>query len=157
MPRIGHGRNTLARKFQGQRIPRISTPYGLITFPKQLISHADFVIPVEIDFQWHNIYVIKRPGVEEFLRKMGEIYEVVVFTASVSKVRFSAFATCRKAKFGCSTPMQYLINLTSIKRSHIVSSAKVVTSTKGTTSRFVLLNSPIFFFKANQTTRTSPV
>jgi carboxy-terminal domain RNA polymerase II polypeptide A small phosphatase len=44
------------------------------------------VIPVEIDFQWHNIYVIKRPGVEDFLKKMGEIYEVVVFTASVSKV-----------------------------------------------------------------------
>jgi RNA polymerase II subunit A small phosphatase-like protein len=49
------------------------------------------VIPVEIDFQWHNIYVLKRPGVEEFLRKMGEIYEVVVFTASVSKVIIHMF------------------------------------------------------------------
>jgi carboxy-terminal domain RNA polymerase II polypeptide A small phosphatase len=32
------------------------------------------------------VYVLKRPGVDEFLRKMGEIYEVVVYTASLSKV-----------------------------------------------------------------------
>lgn len=35
----------------------------------------------------HNVYVLKRPGVDEFMRKMGEIYEIVVFTASLSKVR----------------------------------------------------------------------
>jgi RNA polymerase II subunit A small phosphatase-like protein len=29
--------------------------------------------------------VIKRPGVDAFLKRVGEIYEVVVFTASVSK------------------------------------------------------------------------
>ncbi|AET40956.1 HAD family hydrolase Ecym_7104 [Eremothecium cymbalariae DBVPG len=46
---------------------------------------ADFVIPVEIDNQVHNVYVIKRPGVDEFLRRVGELYEVVVFTASVSR------------------------------------------------------------------------
>lgn len=46
---------------------------------------ADFVIPVEIDNQVHHVYVIKRPGVDEFLRKVGQWYEVVVFTASVSK------------------------------------------------------------------------
>ncbi|CAN3373406.1 hypothetical protein DIURU_000335 [Diutina rugosa] len=46
---------------------------------------ADFVIPVEIDNQVHHVYVIKRPGVDEFLRRVGELYEVVVFTASVSK------------------------------------------------------------------------
>jgi TFIIF-interacting CTD phosphatase-like protein len=43
-------------------------------------------VPVEIEFNWHNVYVIKRPGVDNFLKKMGEIYEVVVFTASLSKV-----------------------------------------------------------------------
>lgn len=46
---------------------------------------ADFVIPVEIDNQVHHVYVIKRPGVDEFLRKVGQWFEVVVFTASVSK------------------------------------------------------------------------
>ncbi|KAG1802829.1 HAD-like domain-containing protein [Suillus plorans] len=51
------------------------------------IQHADYVVPVEIEYHWHNVYVIKRPGVDNFLKKMGEIYEVVVFTASLSKVR----------------------------------------------------------------------
>lgn len=49
------------------------------------IHQADFVIPVEIEGQYHNVYVIKRPGVDEFMKRVGEIYEVVVFTASVSK------------------------------------------------------------------------
>ena len=43
-------------------------------------------MPVEIEYHWHNVYVIKRPGVDNFLKKMGEIYEVVVFAASLSKV-----------------------------------------------------------------------
>lgn len=51
----------------------------------RFIKRADFVIPVQIEDQVHNVYVIKRPGVDEFLRRMGELYEVVVFTASVSK------------------------------------------------------------------------
>lgn len=46
---------------------------------------ADFVIPVEIDNQVHHVYVIKRPGVDEFLEKVGQWFEVVVFTASVAK------------------------------------------------------------------------
>jgi RNA polymerase II subunit A small phosphatase-like protein len=54
--------------------------------PKQSIQQADYVVPVEIEYHWHNVYVIKRPGVDNFLKKMGEIYEVVVFTASLSKV-----------------------------------------------------------------------
>lgn len=49
------------------------------------IHQADFVIPVEIEGQYHNVYVIKRPGVDEFMKRVGELYEVVVFTASVSK------------------------------------------------------------------------
>ena len=31
--------------------------------------------------------MIKRPGVDQFMKRVGELYEVVVFTASVSKVR----------------------------------------------------------------------
>ena len=57
----------------------------LLTIP-QLLHAADFTIPVEIEGQFHNVYVVKRPGVDEFLKRVGEIYEVVVFTASVSKV-----------------------------------------------------------------------
>ncbi|KAF5370721.1 hypothetical protein D9758_001851 [Tetrapyrgos nigripes] len=49
------------------------------------IPQADYVVPVEIEYHWHNVYVIKRPGVDNFLKRMGELYEVVVFTASLSK------------------------------------------------------------------------
>ncbi|KAI0464040.1 hypothetical protein LJB42_003054 [Komagataella kurtzmanii] len=49
------------------------------------IRQCDFVIPVEIENQVHNVYVIKRPGVDQFLKRCGELYEVVVFTASVSR------------------------------------------------------------------------
>jgi RNA polymerase II subunit A small phosphatase-like protein len=37
------------------------------------------------------VYVIKRPGVDQFMKRVGELYEVVVFTASVSKVGGTAF------------------------------------------------------------------
>lgn len=49
------------------------------------IPNADFVIPVEIEDQVHQVYVLKRPGVDQFMKKMGEIYEIVVFTASLAK------------------------------------------------------------------------
>ncbi|CAK7272986.1 hypothetical protein SEPCBS119000_005414 [Sporothrix epigloea] len=51
----------------------------------KILHQADFTIPVEIEGNYHNIYVIKRPGVDQFMKRVGELYEVVVFTASVSK------------------------------------------------------------------------
>lgn len=48
------------------------------------------MIPVLIEHQLHNVYVVKRPGVDQFLEKMGDLYEVVVFTASLSMVRLHA-------------------------------------------------------------------
>jgi TFIIF-interacting CTD phosphatase-like protein len=32
-----------------------------------------------------DVYVIKRPFVDKFMEEMGELYEVVVFTASLAK------------------------------------------------------------------------
>ena len=57
-----------------------------------MLPQADYIVPVEIEGQTHNVYVIKRPGVDKFLREMGRIYEVVVFTASLSKV--SSYPYC---------------------------------------------------------------
>jgi RNA polymerase II subunit A small phosphatase-like protein len=62
----------------------IASTYSLLIL--QVLERADFTIPVEIEGQYHNIYVIKRPGVDAFMKRVGELYEVVVFTASVSKV-----------------------------------------------------------------------
>jgi len=58
---------------------------------QQILHQADFTIPVEIEGQYHNVYVIKRPGVDAFMKRVGELYEVVVFTASVSKVSQTTF------------------------------------------------------------------
>ncbi len=52
------------------------------------VPQADFVIPVEIEGQTHNVYVLKRPQVDLFLQKMGPLFEIVVFTASLAKVPF---------------------------------------------------------------------
>ena len=35
------------------------------------------------------VYVLKRPYVDEFLEKMGELFECVLFTASLAKVNLS--------------------------------------------------------------------
>ncbi|XP_063701176.1 phosphatase Herzog [Culicoides brevitarsis] len=49
------------------------------------IPNADFIVPVEIDGTVHQVYVLKRPHVDEFLKRMGELYECVLFTASLAK------------------------------------------------------------------------
>jgi len=49
------------------------------------IPNADFIIPVEIDNTIHQVYVLKRPGVDQFLKTMAERFELVVFTASLAK------------------------------------------------------------------------
>lgn len=63
-----------------------------ICFLLQPISNADFIVPVEIDGTIHQVYVLKRPFVDDFLQKMGELYECVLFTASLAKVRGGLFA-----------------------------------------------------------------
>jgi len=49
------------------------------------IANPDFVIPVEIEDQVHKVYVVKRPHVDQFLQRLGKLYEIVVFTASLAK------------------------------------------------------------------------
>lgn len=51
----------------------------------QPVDKYDFLIPVEIEGNVYQVYVAKRPHVDEFLKRMGEVYEVVIFTASLSK------------------------------------------------------------------------
>jgi len=47
--------------------------------------NPDYIIPVEIDGHVYSVFVQKRPGVDEFLLEMSKIYELVVYTASLSK------------------------------------------------------------------------
>jgi RNA polymerase II subunit A small phosphatase-like protein len=49
------------------------------------VDDADFSIQVEIENVVHQVYVMKRPHVHQFLEAMAESYELVIFTASLSK------------------------------------------------------------------------
>lgn len=46
---------------------------------------ADIVLPVDIEGRICNVFVLVRPGCQEFLNEMAKYYEVVIFTASLSK------------------------------------------------------------------------
>ena len=46
---------------------------------------SDLLFKIELENQLHDIHVLIRPGVKKFLQKMGKLYEIVIFTASVSK------------------------------------------------------------------------
>jgi len=51
----------------------------------QPVTSAHYVIPVTIEGLVHNVFVIKRPGVDHFMKRMAEHYELVIYTASLSK------------------------------------------------------------------------
>ncbi|KAF6768798.1 hypothetical protein AHF37_08722 [Paragonimus kellicotti] len=50
-----------------------------------MVEHADFKVGVEIDGVTHRVYVLKRPHVDIFLSTMANLYECVLFTASLAK------------------------------------------------------------------------
>ena len=54
------------------------------------VRNPDYTIPVDIEGRISNIYVMKRPGAEYFLQQMSQYFEVVIYTASLSKVSLSA-------------------------------------------------------------------
>ncbi|KZT40526.1 NLI interacting factor [Sistotremastrum suecicum HHB10207 ss-3] len=75
----------LSQAHAGRKCLVLDLDETLVHSSFKLIPQADYVVPVEIEHQFHNVYVIKRPGVDAFLQRMGELYEVVIFTASLSK------------------------------------------------------------------------
>jgi len=52
-------------------------------YPLTWFIHSSF--PLQIEDVVHFVYVIKRPGVDEFLVEMAKEYEIVVYTASLNK------------------------------------------------------------------------
>jgi len=74
-----------APEFKGKKCLVLDLDETLVHSSFKILHQADFTIPVEIEGSYHNVYVIKRPGVDQFMKRVGELYEVVVFTASVSK------------------------------------------------------------------------
>ncbi|KAJ3300101.1 hypothetical protein HK104_004570 [Borealophlyctis nickersoniae] len=75
----------IAPEDQGRKCLVLDLDETLVHSSFKAVAHADFVIPVEIDGQVHNVYVLKRPGVDVFLQRLGSQFEIVVFTASLAK------------------------------------------------------------------------
>ena len=50
------------------------------------IPSSDIILKIKLDNNLHDIHVLIRPGVEEFINKMSQLYEIVIFTAALSKV-----------------------------------------------------------------------
>ncbi len=71
--------------FKGRKCLVLDLDETLVHSSFKYLRSADFVIPVDIDSMVHDVYVVKRPGVDEFMKAVGQLYEVVVFTASVSR------------------------------------------------------------------------
>lgn len=46
---------------------------------------SDIIIKIEIEQEFYDIHVLVRPGVKEFLEKMEKFFEIVIFTASISR------------------------------------------------------------------------
>lgn len=45
----------------------------------------DITLPVDIEGTLCNVFVLVRPGTELFLKRLSKIYEIVIYTASLSK------------------------------------------------------------------------
>ena len=49
------------------------------------IDNPDIILNVEIEGSICSIFILVRPGVQEFLKRMTKLFEIVVYTASLSK------------------------------------------------------------------------
>ncbi len=47
------------------------------------VPNTDYKLQIDVDGTLYNVYVLKRPGVDEFLERVSQHYEVVIFTASL--------------------------------------------------------------------------
>lgn len=72
---------------QGKKCLVLDLDETLVHSSFQPVPNPDFIVPIEIDGKIHHVYVLKRPHVDQFLERVGELFEVVLFTASLSKVR----------------------------------------------------------------------
>ena len=83
----------LNRGILNPQSPRSKGKKVLILDLDETLVHSSFkppvepsiVLPVEIDGKRFKVYVLVRPGAMDFLREMQIYYEVIIYTASLSK------------------------------------------------------------------------
>ena len=75
-------------------LPKSSSKKTLVLDLDETLVHSQFlpfsiqsdvILKIDIENQTHDIHVLIRPGVQTFLQRLSELYEIVIFTASVSK------------------------------------------------------------------------
>jgi len=73
------------KKHKGMKCLVLDLDETLVHSSFKPVRDADYIVPVDIDRIVYKVYVRKRPFVDEFLMQCAKDYEVVVFTASLSK------------------------------------------------------------------------
>ena len=75
-------------------LPKSSSKKTLVLDLDETLVHSQFlpfsiqsdvILKIDIENQIHDIHVLIRPGVQTFLQRLSKLYEIVIFTASVSK------------------------------------------------------------------------
>ena len=74
-----------------KKLPKFKDKKTLVLDLDETLVHSSFfpfgkndvVLHVNFDGVYYNIYVLIRPGVERFIKEMGKIYEIIIFTASI--------------------------------------------------------------------------
>merc|ERR1712228_692175 len=75
----------LEPEYKGKKCLVLDLDETLVHSSFKPVNNADFIVPVEIDGVVYKVYVLKRPYVDDFLIECAKYYELVVFTASLSK------------------------------------------------------------------------
>lgn len=70
---------------RGKKTLLLDLDETLVHFSLRAPSEPCIVLPVEIDDKKFKVYVLVRPGAEQFLKEMSQYYELVIYTASLAK------------------------------------------------------------------------
>lgn len=70
---------------QGKKTFALDLDETLVHSSFEPVEGADLLLPVEIEGTVHKVYVKKRPGVDDFLKRLHKHYELIIYTASLSK------------------------------------------------------------------------
>ena len=77
------------------RLPKHKNKKTLVLDLDETLVHSSFkppeqpdiVLPVEIEDKMCYVYVLVRPGAISFLEELAEYYELIIYTASLSKYK----------------------------------------------------------------------
>ena len=70
-------------KFKGKKTLVLDLDETLVHSSFVPFEKNDLILNVNFDGVFYNIYVLVRPGVEQFIKEMGKYFEIVTFTASI--------------------------------------------------------------------------